>query len=475
MPKLLDIKNLSLILPHKTCFENFNATVLDGAKIALAGDNGTGKTSILKAIMGLPSPVDGDIILLSGARAAYVPQTVLQHNQLSGGERFNKALSAALAQKPDILLLDEPTNHLDAKNRAALLKMIDNFTGAIIVVSHDAQLLRQINAIWHIREGRIETFSGNYDDYIAQINLKRAALEGHANELQKQKRAMHQKLMAEQQRAAKSNKHGELAAKKGKWAPIVAGGKKRAAQKTAGGKKSAIFERTDDISRQITALGLREEIKPTFNLPAGFAAGSALFIMDGAAGYDGKIILSGVNLSLAGGARAAVTGANAAGKSTLFKAILNTQNRLGGTWETPKPHDIGYLDQHYNNLSPDSTALQLSAWLAPSLSHAQIRKHLNDFLFRKNEEVNEKVSTLSGGERARLSLALLALKVPKLLLLDEVTNNIDLTTRAHVEQVLSVYPGALLLISHDEDFIKTIGVEDIYFIDGGQLSAAKKE
>lgn len=126
-----------------------------------------------------------------------------------------------------------------------------------------------------------------------------------------------------------------------------------------------------------------------------------------------------------------------------------------------KPEDIGYLDQHYGTLNPDKTVLETIADLVPHLPHAEIRRHLNDFLFRKNEEVNALVSTLSGGEKARLSLAQIAAKTPKLLILDEITNNLDLETKEHVTQVLKAYPGAMIIISHEADFLEEIGISEV--------------
>jgi len=123
-----------------------------------------------------------------------------------------------------------------------------------------------------------------------------------------------------------------------------------------------------------------------------------------------------------------------------------------GFWVVPKSEDIGYLDQHYADLKGE-TVLDCISNRVPSWSHSDIRKHLNDFLFRKNKEVYAKISTLSGGEKARLSLALIAAKTPRLLILDEVTNNLDIETRDHVLQILKTYPGALIIISHDQDFL----------------------
>ncbi len=158
-----------------------------------------------------------------------------------------------------------------------------------------------------------------------------------------------------------------------------------------------------------------------------------------------------------------IKGNNASGKTTLFKAILNDNKVIkSGSWYAT--NDIGYLDQHYDNLDKEKTSIENLWDIVPNWSLVDIRRHLNNFLFRKNEEVNTLVKYLSGGEKVRLSLSLIAAKTPKLLLLDEITNNLDLETRQHVIEVLKEYPGAMLIISHDEDFIVKIGIENFYNI-----------
>ena len=125
---------------------------------------------------------------------------------------------------------------------------------------------------------------------------------------------------------------------------------------------------------------------------------------------------------------------------------------------------IGYLDQHYSTLNAQKTVLEVIQDCVLNWSHADIRKHLNDFLFRKNEEINTTVLNLSGGEKVRLSLAQIAASTPKLLILDEITNNLDLETRDHVIQILKDYPGAMVVISHDAEFLLSIGVTANYEI-----------
>ncbi|CAO5679250.1 MAG: putative ABC transporter ATP-binding protein [Holosporales bacterium] len=140
-----------------------------------------------------------------------------------------------------------------------------------------------------------------------------------------------------------------------------------------------------------------------------------------------------------------------------------------GDWYVLKEGDIGYLDQHYSTLNPNKTVFEILASAVPNWPYTEIRRHLNDFLFRKNEEVNALASTLLGGEKAGLSLSLIAAKTPKLLTLDEITNNLDLETKDHVAQVLKSYPGSMIIICHDTDFLKEIGIDSYFNISNGAI------
>jgi ATPase subunit of ABC transporter with duplicated ATPase domains len=174
--------------------------------------------------------------------------------------------------------------------------------------------------------------------------------------------------------------------------------------------------------------------------------------------------------------RIAIAGDNGSGKTTLIKAILaDSTVKRTGSWNMPKPQDIGYLDQHYSTLSSALSAFEIIETRVPEWTIQDIRAHLNDFLFRKNEEIMLKVQHLSGGERARLSLAHIAAKSPKLLILDEITNNLDLETREHVIQVIKDYPGAMIVISHDADFLKQIHIDTHYGIAESSLRMQVRE
>jgi ATPase subunit of ABC transporter with duplicated ATPase domains len=464
MHKPLRIENLTLSFSQKICFENFSAVVQPASRIGVVGRNGTGKSSLLKIIKGMLPPTEGAVIADRDTAIAYVPQTVQEYNDLSGGERFNRTLTAALAQKPDILLLDEPTNHLDRKNRLSLMRMLKYYCGTLIIVSHDRELLNNCtDTLWHIDDGQVNLFSGSFDDYMAKIKLSLAGMEWEIALLDKEKKAAHKALMQEQARAKKSNEHGKKAAAQGKWVPIVAGGKKRAAQVTAGSKKQDIRSKREDINERLANTRLPEIIRPKFSITsADVERGTIIVVTDGAAGYGDKAVLKDINFSLNGTERMAVAGDNASGKTTLIRALMGDDavKRSGG-WSVPK--DSGYLDQHYSTLDPAKTVLESIKELLPDLTHSELRDFLNDFLFRKNEEVNALCATLSGGEKARLSLALIAAKTPKLLILDEVTNNIDYETKQHIIEVINQYPAAVIVISHEQDFLDAVNINKYFY------------
>ena len=163
MSTLIQINNISLSLPHKICFEHFTTQINQGSRIAIIGRNGCGKTTLLNMLHGDIKPSSGEILCADNLVRGIVPQVINHLNDLSGGQRFNKALTEALCHSPDILLLDEPTNHLDNHNRKSLLRMLKSYRGALIIVSHDVELLRHaVDTLWHLDQGKIHVFSGNY-------------------------------------------------------------------------------------------------------------------------------------------------------------------------------------------------------------------------------------------------------------------------------------------------------------------------
>lgn len=468
MHKPLRINRLTLSFPQKTCFQDFTTDIRHGSRIAIIGQNGSGKSSLLKLLSGEMDSYEGEVKHPADLVLAYVPQMVADYRtQLSGGQAFNRALSKALSRSPNLLLLDEPTNHLDKINRRALFKLLDNYRETLIIVSHDPQLLRQIvDTLWHIDNGRIRIFAGNYEDYCRELAIQHHVISKTISQLGLQQKKTHHKLMKEQERAKKRKIYGENKYDGDKLALRSAQGR---GQATANKNKKSIAAEKKSLLNQLAQFKRPDIIKPQFIFRAGQVNSNTLLsIRDGAVGYD-KPIIEAINFSLQGNERIAIAGGNGSGKTTFIKAILQANLRRSGDWHTPRLEDIGYIDQFYATLSNHHTAFITIQALKSNWTTQEIREHLNRFLFRKNEEINTLVCDLSGGEKARLCLAQIAASPPKLLVLDELCNNLDLVTREHIIQILKEFPAAILAISHDEDFLSAIGMDRFYQIENSLM------
>ena len=432
------------------------------------GRNGSGKSTLLKIIQGMLAPASGVVQIPADCVFGFVPQLVTDHSNLSGSQRFGKALSRELAKHPDVLCLDEPTNHLDAKNRAALMRMLKQFPGTLIVVSHDTELLRNcFDEIWHIDNHRVTPFSGTHDDYLYEHELRQSATQEKREQLIKSKKHIKHSLVKEQQRIAHSKKANMQENDRSLREKM-----KETGSRTAGKNKGKLNKHAEKINTELSEIHLPKEIKPTFTLSASDYSPNKTIVsvVDGTCGYDTPLIHD-IHFHLKGGERVALLGDNGSGKTTFIKALLQDSSvRRMGTWLSPQQKAIGYIDQHYATLDNYQTVINAIQAVAPSWNMLELRKHLNDFLFSKNEAVNAAIHTLSGGERARLSLAQIAAQSPKLLMLDEITNNVDIETRKHIVQVLNEYPGAVLVISHDQDFLQALNIDTYYSIKEGMLS-----
>ena len=469
MHKPIQIKHLSFSLPNKTCFSDFSTDIHYGDKIAIIGRNGSGKTTLLNMILGNIEPTDGEVRLPSDIQYSYIPQFITEYNNLSGGEIFNKALGRAIAEKPDLLILDEPTNNLDRKSRKGLMQMIKNYLGTVIVVSHDTELIRNcINTLWHIDNEKIQIFTGSYDDYMQTKFNHKLSIERKLLQLRKHKVEMHEKLMDAQVRIAKSKEHGKKNIANNKLSKMAAHAKINKADKFQGKSLQNISYTKQTLTSQLEELNLPENILPKFNIATqksdiGYPI---IKIRKGAIGYNpDNMIVSNINFTLYSRDRLAIIGNNGSGKSTFIKAILNAPSVYKtGEWDINLYYKIAYFDQHYTSLDNHLTVLEYIAQLIPHWTHQEIRKYLHDFLFRKNEEVNKLIANLSGGEKARVLLAYIAIANPDVLILDEITNNIDLETKEHIINVIKNYLGTVIVISHDEDFLKAIGINSRYEI-----------
>lgn len=357
------------------------------------------------------------------------------------------------------------------------MRMLNSYYGTIIAVTHDEELLRNFDILWHIDNGKITIFHGKYEDYMKDLHLQRQSIFHQMQMLKREKKSQHDRLMNEQEKVSKGRVAGEKKIQNKKWMKSTADLKAMKAEKSQGKNLKNIEEKKQKLSKQLQGMNFSEEIIPKFNIPFKNSIDQNIVtIVDGTIGYDDKIIAKNINLSLASTEHLAIIGKNGSGKTTLIKAIMGDKSVCkSGDWYCPHADDIGYLDQHYKDLNPEKTAIEIIEEINPNQTQAEIRKHLNDFLFRKNEEVTTKVCNLSGGEKARLSLAKIAAKVPKLLILDEITNNIDLETKNHIADVLQNYPSAMIIVSHDQAFLDKIKIDEYYELHRALGSKISKE
>ncbi|KTC83171.1 ABC-F family ATP-binding cassette domain-containing protein [Legionella cincinnatiensis] len=470
--KPIQFKDISLIYPHKACFEAFSSQIHFGDRITLIGRNGSGKSTLLKMLCGLCLPSQGDIKVPPDVHFGYLPQVIEGFPTLSGGQKLNQLLTKILSEHANVLLLDEPTNHLDHHNRRSLIRMLEHYPGTLIIASHDTELINAVtDTLWHIDSGQVTVFKGDYLDYQRLLTERKTSLDHELAKLSRQKKEAHLALMKEQERTKRSRIQGEKKIAQRKW-PTIRSHTKLAKAITAGDKRlNHINYKKQQLLDELSSLYQPEVIQHKFKLNGLEHHKPLIRIQDASIGYEyGNLILDDINFHLGGGERVALYGDNASGKSTFVKAILGIpQINRTGEWRVPDCTTLGYLDQHYQHLNSEETVFDLMRCKMPHASHPEIRAHLNDFLFRKNEEVGIKVTNLSGGEKVRLSLALIAAAPPKLLILDEITNNVDLEARTHIIEVLRDFPGAMLVISHDHDFLESIHIETKYQIYQGKI------
>ena len=487
-----------------------------GEKVGLVGRNGGGKTTLLRMIEGEEQPDWGSVTLRKGARLGYVPQRPefaagisvrsfveqglqeiramrrelervhdeLAHAEgvelerllaeqdrlhheleavadwdaernvevvlsgiglgsrfwereaatLSGGERSRVALARVLVAGADLLLLDEPTNHLDLAGIEWIEDWLRHLKSAVLVVSHDRRLLENaVDSIYELEHGALERYSGNYTAYLAQKE------ERFTSAL----RAWEEQQDFIRKEEAFIKKHM---------------GSQRTAEAKGREKKLSNLVRLSCPHHDVRKPVIRAQV-------AERSGERVLEARDLAGGYPGNVLFRGVELRVGRGERIGIVGRNGAGKTTLLRILAGRQPPLAGSVELGHKALCGYYDQDTSDLRVDSTPyLELrrhhSDW-----TDQEIRDLLARFLFR-GDEVDASIASLSGGERARLALAILLSNRPNWLAMDEPTNHLDLAARTALEEMLSAFDGTLLFVSHDRAFLDALCTQIVEVQDG---------
>jgi ATPase subunit of ABC transporter with duplicated ATPase domains len=376
------------------------------------------------------------------------------------------ALAGLALGPPRFLLLDEPTNHLDAASREALCAFVEGWRGGILCVSHDRALLRRMDRIVELSSLGVRIYGGSYDDYRARRDAEDAAA---ARELDSARAALdlaEREAREVRERQARREAQGRRDRATANMPKILLNRRKAQAQAT-GAHVRAVTEREVEERRARADAARRrveERERPRFALPsAALPARRAVLDIDGVTVlFPGAAapVLDRVSLRIAGPERVAITGPNGSGKSTLLRVAMGTLAPDTGTVRRLPASATAFLDQHGAALDPALSVLDNFRAFHPRVEPTAARHFLARFLF-SHEAALQTVGTLSGGQRLRASLACVlgGEPSPSLLVLDEPTNHLDLDALEALEDALRAYDGALLVVSHDADFLEAIGVE----------------
>ncbi|MFJ7827837.1 ABC-F family ATP-binding cassette domain-containing protein [Psychrobacillus sp. NPDC096623] len=349
---------------------------------------------------------------------------------LSGGQKTRLALAKMLLSKPDLLILDEPTNHLDIQTLSFLENYLKNYNGAVLIVSHDRYFLDQVvNFVYEVSRHNVARYVGNYSSYLTQ-KAKNYELDRKKYEKQQEEKAKLEDFVSKNLARASTTKMAQSRRKvieKTDWM-----------ESPDGDEKSASFGFTID--------------RPSGN--------DVLRLEEIAVGYPNKTVSSNISFSVYKQDRIALVGPNGVGKSTLLKTIMKQLDAAGGKIQYGTNVQFGYYDQEQAALTGNKTALQelWDEW--PLMNERDVRTVLGRFLFT-GDDVQKTVSTLSGGEKARLALAKLMLLKANTLVLDEPTNHLDLDSKEVLENALLDFPGTIIFVSHDRYFINRIATKVI--------------
>src|SRR5262245_4175285 len=354
---------------------------------------------------------------------------------LSGGEKNRLGLARLLLIGPDILLLDEPTNHLDVEAVEWLEDYLTSYKFAFLIISHDRFFLdHTVNRVLDLENGKVESYKGNYSDYLVQKEERR--------ELQRKAYDQQQEMIARTEDFIRRN---------------IAGQKTKQAK-----SRRKMLERLERID-QLTNLD-----QANFKLKPVTRTGDQVLILDRLAiGFPTRQLARNLSLILRRGERLGIIGANGTGKTTLLKTILGMERPLDGEARWGTGVNIGYYDQRLLSIDDRNTVLEEVRAIAPSMvTDGELRGFLGRFLFT-GDDAFKPVSALSGGEKGRLALAKLIYSRVNILVLDEPTNHLDIPACEALEDALNDYDGTIITVSHDRYFLDRIATQTLFFGENG--------
>jgi len=385
-------------------------------------------------------------------------------NLLSGGQKTRALLARLLLEQPDLLILDEPTNHLDTGAVAWLEQTLRNWKGALLVVSHDRYFLDNVaNTIWEMSRIGIESYRGNYSAYLRQ---RQERYERNVEVFQQEKERLENELEYIRRNIARASTNGQAVGRLKRLsrdlAAIEAFGIAGAQMKwseTGLGNAGAIG--VADAERKIRALQPPNIRPPRLNLnlkTVGRGGDTVLRARDMVIGYPERPLFTTDEIVLVRGEVAALVGPNGTGKTTFLKTLLGQLQPLDGKLTVGANIKIGYFAQAHDRLDLNNTVIEELTRHRPKLTPGEARSYLAQFLFR-GDDAFKPVHALSGGERARLALAILALDGANFLLLDEPTNHLDIPAQEALQETLEAFEGTVLLVSHDRYLVDQLATQ----------------
>lgn len=392
---------------------------------------------------------------------------------LSGGEQTRLRLAGLKLAAPDLLVLDEPTNHLDAEARAMIADVVADWPGGVVLVSHDRALLRRVDRIVELSSLGARVHGGGWDLYVERRDAERAAAERDLEQAERAIGRVQRENQAAQERQARRDRAGKSARANSSDPKILLDAQAQRAeesgargQRLAERKRQAVEAELAEARERVERVRQMALAMPPTGLPGGRTVlnlSEAVVTVD-----DGHRLLGPISLRLTGPERVAVIGPNGAGKTTLLKLIAGLSEPSSGTVE--RPVRAALLDQQAAMLKSEETLVDAWLRLNPQGAPNAARAALARFLFR-NVQADRRVGELSGGERLRAALACImtGAEPPQLLVLDEPTNHLDIDSVEAVEAALSGYDGALVVVSHDADFLENLGVKRTIVLKNGQL------
>lgn len=428
---ILNISNLNKSYLEKPVLRDVSFHIEDHEKAAIVGINGSGKSTMLKCILGEEEPDSGIIAFSKDKKMGYLAQQHSDMEQgeeefdtLSGGQKTRQRLEEILQEKPDLLILDEPTNHLDIDAIQWLEKVLKRYDGAVLLVSHDRYFLdRVVTKVIDLDRGRVRMYRGNYSEYAEKKKqLRDAELKAYLNQ---QESIRHQEAVIEKLKSFNREKSIKRAESR---------------EKLLG--KVERLEKPEELNNEMR-----------LSLSPGIQSGNDVLDVRGLAkSFGEKRLFSGASFQLKRGEHVAIIGGNGTGKTTILKILNGLLEADSGEFRLGSNVHIGYYDQEHAVLHKEKTIFEEIQDEYPNLNNTKVRNVLAAFLF-PGEDVYKRIGDLSGGEQGRVSLAKLMLSDANFLILDEPTNHLDIQGKEVLEDAIRNYAGTVLYVSHDRYFI----------------------